>query len=334
MKISKYLIITISICLIIALFFYFYLKKGKTDNSTNAKRIGIIQIMEHECLDQARKGFIDKLEELGFKDGQNIKIDFRNAQGDQSLCNSIASNFSNDNPRKDLILAISTPAAQAAANATQDIPIIATCVTDFVSSGLVKSNNEPDTNVTGTSDMIPVKKQFELIKKLLPNAKKVGILYSSNEINSKIQAQNATEEAKKLNIETIEYTVSNSNEISQIMSHIGKSVDAIFVPTDNTVVSCMPLVSQIAVSNNLPVICSESASVKNGALATYGIDYYELGKQTAQIASEILNNKSYTSNIPIKFVTDNNLKLFINKKIAEKLNINISDELINNSEII
>ena len=118
------------------------------------------------------------------------------------------------------------------------------------------------------------------------------------------------------------------------MNHIGKSVDAIFVPTDNTVVSCMPLVSQIAVSNNLPVICSESASVKNGALATYGIDYYELGKQTAQMASEILNNKSYTSNMPIQFISDNNLKLFINKKIAEKLNINISDELINNSEII
>lgn len=329
MKILKYLIITISICSVIALFFYL-----KKNNSDNIKKIGIIQIMEHECLDQARNGFINKLDELGFKDGQNIKIDFQNAQGDQSLCNSIASNFANDNPRKDLILAISTPAAQAAANATQDIPIIATCVTDFVSAGLVKSNNKPDTNITGTSDMIPIKKQFELIKKLLPNTQKVGILYSSNEINSKIQAQNAAQEAKKLDMQTVEYTVSNSNEISQIMNHISKTVDAIFVPTDNTVVSCMPLVSQIAVSNNLPVICSESASVKNGALATYGIDYYELGKQTAQMASEILNNKSYTSNMPIQFISDNNLKLFINKKIAEKLNINISDELINNSEII
>ena len=329
MKILKYLIITISICSVIALFFYL-----KKNNSDNIKKIGIIQIMEHECLDEARKGFVDGLEEHGFKDGQNIKIDFQNAQGDQSLCNSIALNFANDNPRKDLILAISTPAAQAIANETEDIPIIATCVTDFVSAGLVKSNDKPETNVTGTSDMIPVRKQFELIKKLLPNAKKIGILYSSNEINSKIQAQNAAQEAKKLDMQTVEYTVSNSNEISQIMNHIGKSVDAIFVPTDNTVVSCMPLVSQIASSNNLPIICSEAASVKNGALATYGIDYYELGKQTAQIASEILNNKFYNNNMPIKFIADNNLKLFINKKIAEKLNINISDELINNSEII
>lgn len=329
MKILKYFIIIISVCSVIALFFYF-----KNNNNNKIKNIGIIQIMEHECLDKSRLGFIDGLAESGFKDGENIKIDFQNAQGDQSLCNSIASNFANNNPQKDLILAISTPAALAAKNATEDIPIIATCVTDFVSSGLIKSNNKPDTNVTGVSDMIPVRKQFELIKKLLPNAKKVGILYSSNEVNSKIQAQSASEEAKKLNIETIEYTISNSNEIAQIMNHIGKSVDAIFVPTDNTVVSCMPLVSQIASSNNLPVISSEPASVKNGALATYGIDYYELGKQSAIMAAEILNNKSYTSNMPIKFIDDNNLKLFINKKVAEKLKIDIPNELVYNSEVI
>ena len=329
MKISKYLIISISICSVIAMFFYF-----KKNNGNNVKKIGIIQIMEHECLDEARKGFIAGLEELGFKDGENVKIDYQNAQGDQSLCSSIVSNFASSNPQKDLILAISTPAAQAAANSTQDIPIIATCVTDFVSSGLVKSNNKPDTNVTGTSDMIPVKKQFELIKKLLPNVKRIGILYSSNEVNSKIQAQSAAEEAKKLNIETFDYTISNSNEILQIMNHIGKSVDLIFVPTDNAVVSNMPLVSQTASSNGVPVICSEPASVKNGALATYGIDYYELGKQSAIMAAEILNNKSYTSSIPIKFVDDNNLKLFLNKKTAEKLKINLSDEIINNAEII
>jgi putative ABC transport system substrate-binding protein len=332
MKILRYLIITISICSVIALFFYF---KNKNNNNNNKiKNIGIIQIMEHECLDKSREGFIDGLKELGFKDGENIKIDFQNAQGDQSLCNSIASNFANNYPRKDLILAISTPAALSAKNAIEDSPIIATCVTDFESSGLVKSNTKPDTNVTGVSDMIPVNKQFELIKKLMPNAKKVGILYSSNEVNSKIQAQSASEEAKKLNIETIEYTISNSNEIAQIMNRIGKSVDAIFVPTDNTVVSCMPLVSQIASSNNLPVISSEPASVKNGALATYGIDYYELGKQAAVMAVEVLNNNSYTSNIPVKFVIDNNLKLFINKKVAEKLKIDIPNELVYNAEII
>jgi len=331
MKILKYLIITISICSVIALLFYF---KNKSNNNNKIKNIGIIQIMEHECLDKSRMGFIDGLKKLGFKDGENIKIDFQNAQGDQSLCNSIASNFANNYPRKDLILAISTPAALAAKNFIEDSPIIATCVTDFESSGLVKLNNKPDTNVTGVSDMIPVRKQFELIKKLMPNAKKVGILYSSNEVNSKIQAQSAAEEAKKLNIETIEYTISNSNEIAQIMNRIGKSVDAIFVPTDNTVVSCMPLVSQMASSNNLPVISSEPASVKNGALATYGIDYYELGKQAAIMAAEVLNNNSYTSNMPVKFVTDNDLKLFINKKVAEKLKIDIPNELVYNAEII
>lgn len=289
------------------------------------KEIGIIQIVEHDCLDQAKLGFVDGLAELGYIDGENIKIDYKNAQGDQSVCNSIANNFVNGNNKKDLVLAISTPAAQAVANLTKEIPILITAVTDPEASGLVLSNDQPGNNITGTSDMVSIEKQIKLIKELLPKTKKIGVLYCSNEANSEIQAEVAAKESEKLGIETKNYTVSNSNELPQVMECMGKSVDAVFVPTDNLVVSCMPLVSKLATNNGIPIICSESASVKNGALATYAIDFYELGKLTAKQAAQVLNDERSPDNMPIEHL--NNPKLIFNNETAEKLGISISDKL-------
>ena len=298
-----------------------------TDSKINdtKKEVGIIQIIEHDCLDQARNGFIDGLSELGYKDGENINIDYKNAQGDQSVCNSIANSFTNNTRKKDLILAISTPSAQAVAKLTKEIPILITAVTDPVSCGLIKTKDRPGTNITGSSDMVSVENQIKLIKKLVPKTKKIGVLYCSNEANSKLQAEMANKEAKKLNMETKNYTVSNSSELLQIMEHIGKYVDAIFVPTDNLIVSCMPLVSKIALENGIPIICSESASVKNGALATYGIDFYELGKITAKQAAKILNGESTPEHMPIEYL--NEPKLVLNSKTAEKLGISIPNDL-------
>ena len=210
------------------------------------KQIGIVQFIEHDCLDMARRGFIDELAEQGYEDGKNIKIDYQNAQGDQSVCNSIASNFLENNNKKDLILSIATPAAQSVANITKNIPILFTAVTDPVSCGLVKSIEQPGANVTGTSDMVAVEKQISLIKQLKPGAKKVGVLYCSSEANSKVQAQMAAAEAKKLGLEAVDYTVSSSSEVQQMVEYACGMVDVIFVPTDNLVVSCMPLVSKIA----------------------------------------------------------------------------------------
>lgn len=290
---------------------------------TSKKRIGIIQIIEHDCLDEARRGFVQGLQECGYTDGENIKIDYQNAQGDQSVCNSIANNFVGS--KKDLVLAISTPAAQAISDITKDIPILITAVTEPQSCGLVDSENSPGGNVTGTSDLIPVDKQIGLIKKLLPHAQKVAVLYSSNEINSKYQAEMAKVSAKKLGMQTLDYTVSNSNELQQVCEHMDSTVDAVFVPTDNLVVACMPIVSKVMTSRKIPIICSESASVKNGALATYGIDYYELGKQTGYQASKILNNEAIPKDIPIEHAKQT--KLSVNRSVLHELGIDLPSEL-------
>lgn len=321
MKIKKYYIaISVVVLCSITLVFCSNLKVNE-----GKKEIGIIQITEHDCLNQARKGFIEGLAELGYKDGENIKIDYKNAQGDQSVCNSIANSFVNSNSKKDLILAISTPAAQAVANLTKEIPILITAVTAPEACGLVASKEHPGANVTGTSDMVPIEKQIKLIKQILPNAQKIGVLYCSNEVNSKIQAEMASKEAEKLGMKTTDYTVSNSNELPQVMEYMGKQVNAVFVPTDNLVVSCMPLVSKMATFNGIPIVCSETASIKNGALATYGIDFYELGKLTAKQAVKILNGESTPDNMPIEYL--NTPKLILNNETADKLGITIADDL-------
>ena len=321
MKIKKYHII-ISIMLICSIFLIIY---SNSNIKTEQKQIGIVQFIEHDCLDMARKGFIDELANQGFEDGKNIKIDYQNAQGDQSVCNSIAGNFVENNAKKDLILSIATPAAQSVANLTKSVPMLFTAVTDPVSCGLVKSIDQPGGNITGTSDMVAVEKQISLIKKLKPDALKVGILYCSSEANSHVQAQAAKIEAEKLGLEASDYTVSNSSEIQQVVEYMTGLVDVIFVPTDNLVVSCMPLVSKIANAAKKPIICSESSSVKNGALATYGIDFYKLGQETAKQAVKILRDKSLPQNLPVEYQYDP--KLSINYEVAKKLEIEIPQKL-------
>ena len=196
-----------------------------TANGTDVKKIGIIQLVEHDSLDMARKGFIDGLAEAGYVDGQNIKIDYKNAQGDIPNCTTIAGQFANDN--KELVLAVATQAAQAMASKTKDIPILVTAVTDPADSGLVKSNEVPGGNVTGTSDLTPVKEQMELLTQLCPDAKKVALLYCTSEANSKYQIDLAKEEAAKYGIEAIEKTVSDANDVQSVVQSLVGQVDAI-----------------------------------------------------------------------------------------------------------
>lgn len=316
-KNSKLWLAIAGVCLIATLIY------SNKNSENKIKKIGITQIIEHDCLDKSREGFVEGLLEYGFKDGENIKIDYQNAGGDQSICNQIANNFVQG--KKDLILAISTPSAQAVSNLTSEIPTLITAVTDPKSCGLTKQN------IAGTSDMVPPEKQINLIKKLLPNAKNIGILYSSNEVNSQYQANAAAKEAEKLGLKTKDYTVSNSNELRQVLEYMANAVDVVFVPTDNLVVSCMPLVSKYTNENKIPIICSETASVKNGALATYGIDYYELGKLTAKQAAEILNGKK-VEDMEIECLNDT--KLTLNGEVAKKLGIEISTDLLKTAEII
>lgn len=292
-------------------------------------KIGITQIVEHEALDAARNGFIDALKSKGFVNGENIEIDFQNAQGDGPTAQTIAQNFVSQ--KKDLILAIATPTAQAAFNATKDIPILITAVTDPVVSGLAKAWEKSGTNVTGTSDAAPMEKQFDLMKKLVPNVKKVGILYNTSESNSEIQVEQAKKIASKFGVEIITSGVTSTNDISQSLDSLLEKIDVLYVPTDNLVVSAMPIISAKCIEKKKPVISAESGAVNKGALATEGIDYYKLGFQTGIAAVEVLNGKK-PAEMPITTLQDTSL--VINETTAGKLGITIPADLKSRAKMV
>ncbi|OAT85806.1 ABC transporter substrate-binding protein [Desulfotomaculum copahuensis] len=290
--------------------------------NTKTVKLGIIQIVEHPALDAARKGFLDELAKNGYQDGKNLQVDFQNAQGDQSNLQTIARKFVQD--KKDLILAIATPSAIAMANETKDIPILITAVTDPVQAKLVKSMAKPDTNVTGTTDMNPVKEQLQLIKDLVPAAKRVGVIYNSSEVNSQVQVKVVKKDAPSLGLTVVEAPITASSEVMQGAQSLVGRVDAIYVPTDNTVVSAISGVIGVAEKNKLPVIAGESNTVEQGALGTIGIDYYKLGAQTADMAIRVLKGEK-PHNMPIE--SQKELRLVLNAREAAKIGLTIPASL-------
>jgi putative ABC transport system substrate-binding protein len=289
-------------------------------------KIGITQILEHDALDAARKGFIKALEDKNYKDGSNIKIDFQNAQNDMPTTQTIAEKFVNDNV--DLILAIATPSAQAAFNATQkakkDIPILITAVTDPVDAGLVKSLEKSENNVTGTSDAFPIDKQFDLIKKLVPQAKRVGMIYNTSEANSGLQVEEAKKAATNFGFEIVASGITSSNEIPQALSAIQDKIDVLYIPTDNMVAAAAPTITNILYAKNIPVFGSELGQVKGGAVGTAGMDYYKLGYETGLKAVEVLEGKK-PSEIPVTILKESSIA--INEDAVKKLNIKVPDDI-------
>lgn len=291
------------------------------DKGDKVYKIGVIQLTEHPALDAAYEGFVEGLKEAGYEEGKNIKIDYQNAQGEQSNCLTIADKFVNDGV--DLILAIATPAAQAMASKTSTIPILVTAVTDPASSGLVDSNEKPGGNVSGTSDLTPVKEQIDLLRELIPDAKNVGILYCSAEDNSKFQANLALDALKALNMTGEEYTFSTLDEIQTVVGSMKGKVDAIYVPTDNTAANGMATISMVATEAGLPVIVGESGMVSNGGLATYGLSYLKLGIMTGKQAASILNGEAETATMPIGYVGLEDCEFSYNEETAAALGITI-----------
>ncbi|MGH4122132.1 MAG: ABC transporter substrate-binding protein [Clostridium sp.] len=278
--------------------------------------IGISQIVEYTALDQSREGFIKALEEKGYKEGDNIKIDYQNAQGDITTAQIIGKKFAAE--KKDLIYAIATPSAQGAYNATKKIPIIITAVTDPVQAGIVKSLNKPGTNVSGTSDYLPVEKQLALIKQLMPSVKRIGVLYNTSEVNSEVQVNELKKAAK--GYEVITSGVTNTNEVNSAISSLLTKIDVLYAPTDQLIVSSMPIIVKNTLGAKIPVIASEKGSVQSGALATVGIDYYKLGYEAGKMAVEVLKGKDI-SNMPIKISAET--EVFINKNTLKALNISM-----------
>jgi len=304
-----------AVLLVLVVGVFFFLRKPATETL----KIGIIQIVEHPALDAAREGFIDQFTEHGYVEGEKITYQIQVAQGDMATANTIAQKFKNE--RLDLILAIATPTAQAVANLIKDKPILITAVTDPVAAGLVESADRPGSNVTGTNDLQPLAEQFALAQQLVPGAKRVGIIYNAGEANSVTQVQMAKAIADQLGLEVVEATVDTSAGVLQAaQSFIGR-VDFIYVPTDNTVVSAFSSVVKVAEENGIPVFPGEENLVPQGALATVGVNYYRLGRQTAEMALRILEEGAKPETMPIE--SQKETELVINADVAQALGINI-----------
>lgn len=275
--------------------------------------------MEHVSLSAARKGFEEELKAEGYKEGKNLKLDYQNAQGDQSNLQTISEQLAKDN---DLILAIATPAAQALATATSEKPIVFTAVTDPLSADLVNSIKKPGGNLTGTSDQAPIGKQVKLLGEALPKAKKVGILYTTSERNSEVQVKKAESLLKKAGYEVVKKGISSTNDVQDAANSLMKETDAVFVPTDNTVASTMTMIGQLSVQNKVPVIGGSTDMVDAGGLLTYGTNYKELGKQVGKMAVKILKGAD-----PAKLSVEypKTVSLHVNKEMASKLGIDVSN---------
>lgn len=304
-----------------------YIKDSKEQEKLNEKTklptIGVLQFVSHPALDEIYKGMVDSLAKAGFKDGETANIVFQNGQADQSKLTSMSQHLINE--KSDVLVGIATPAAQALANQTQEIPIVLGAISDPKSAGLVEDNNHPGGNITGVSDQSPVEAQLELVKEILPSSKKMGILYSSAEDNSAYQAEKITAEAKKSGFDVKSYPVPSTNEISQMMQVMSKEVDFVYLPTDNTMANAMQTIVDVANQYKIPVIPSVDTMVEQGGLATVGINQYELGVKTGEMVASILKGESKPATTPI--YTFDSGDIIINQKQADFLNISINQSI-------
>lgn len=289
--------------------------------------IGIVQLVEHPALDASREGFIDGLAAEGFVEGENVIFNYKNAQNDMATAVTISEGFVGENV--DLILAIATPCAQAAATATSEIPILITAVTDPVEAGVAESMERPNTNVTGTTDMNPIKEQIELILEIDPGVENIGVIYNSGEVNSVVQVDVAKSAAEELGVNIVEAVATNSGEVSTAAESLVGKVDAIYVPTDNTVVTALRSVVRVAEDHNLPLVSGDVESVVNGAVATLGITYHGLGYQTGLMAAEALRGAD-PATMPILGSTE--FTYAINTTAAANMGLELPQELIDRAD--
>lgn len=297
---------------------------GEKKTDDGKKQIAVVQVMQHGSLDAANQGFFDGLKERGYG-ADKISVDQQNAQGDQSNLKTIASRFKANRP--DLICAISTPAAQAVANEIHDLPIIGCAITDFETAKLVKSNSRPETNVTGVNDRGPVEKQVDMGLKFLPTAKRLGLIYSSSEVNSQIQADQVKAHAASIGLTVVERTVSSVNDIQQAAESMVGQVDFIYVPTDNVIASSIPTLVKVTDPAKIPVFVGADSMAKDGALGSLSVDFYKSGVQAGHMAADVLDGKIKTQDTAVE--DPEVLEVIINKKSAETLGLAIPEEYKN-----
>ena len=283
-------------------------------------KIGITQIVSHQALDKAREGFKDALEEAGIK----AEYDEQNAQGDVTIANTIANKFVTD--KVDLVFAIATPTAQAVSNATSDIPILFSAVTDPEAAGLVKPN------VTGSSDKVDIEQQLALLREISKDAKKIGFLYNSSEENSLVQLEEIKKVAGKYDFEIVEQGISSANELPQAIDKMLTQVDALYLPTDNLISSSSALIAEKANAAKIMTFAAESGMLENGIFITKGIDYYQLGKEAGKMAAEILKDGKKPSDLPYKI--SETVEIAVNKQTLEQLGIKLPEDVMSKAKFI
>lgn len=325
-----------SVVVIIAVVIGFFIYQTMNTPAKTAKKaedkvqtVGILQFVSHPALDTITKGVKDALKEAGYQEGKNLKIVFQNGQADQSKLATMSQQLVDK--KADVLVGVATPAAQSLANTTKDIPIVLGAVTDPVGAKLVASLDNPGGNVTGVSDQPPVASQIKLGKELLPDAKTVGMLYSSTEVNSKYQVNEASKTAESLGMAVKEYPVASTNEIAQTVQVMSQNVDFIYIPLDNTIANAMQAVVGEANKSKTPIITSVDTMVEQGGLATVGIDQYTLGKKTGQMVVQILKGAD-PSVTPVYTFKDG--VTVLNEKQAEFLGIQIPDNLKKEAQIV
>lgn len=307
---------TIATSLPIALF------SGCNSARSGKKSIAVTQIVEHPSLNAIRDGLKEELAQSGYEADKTLNWSWESAQGNPSTAAQIAKKIAGETP--DAIVAISTPSAQTMIAAAPKLPVVFSGVTDPLGAKLVPNLQAPGGQVTGVSDRVPLGKHLELIRKLTPKAKRIGVLYNSGESNSVSQVNLLKAEAKTQGFTIVEVTVTNSNEVATAAkSLVGKS-DAIYVPTDNTIVSALESVLQVGMSNQLPVYAGDTDSVDRGAIATLGFNYKEIGRQTGKMVVRVLKGEKPGA---IAVETPTQMDLVINAKAAKQMGVTVPADL-------
>lgn len=302
---------------------------GNNEGAGGAEKVtvGIGQFVQAPPLDAATKGFKQAFIDAGYVEGETVEFDVKNANAEVATSTTIAQTFATQGV--DLVLGVATPMAQAAMQNITDVPVLFTAVTDPVAADLVESNEAPGSNVTGTSDLTPVADQIDLITEIRPETKKIGIVYSSGEVNSQVLVELAREAAKTHGIEIVEATVTNAGELKQATESLG-DVDAIYTPSDNLVISGIGAIVGVAEERGILVVGADAAHVEGGAVATIGIDYEKLGKQTGEMAVRILKDGEDPATMAVE--TSNELQLVLNLESAKRIGVELPTELVDRAD--
>lgn len=285
-------------------------------------KVGVLQLVTHEALDEIYHGFVDGLAEAGYKEGDGLSLQFLNAEGDQSNIKTMSQQLVKSN---DLVMGIATPAAQGLATATSDLPVVMGAISDPLGAKLVDSLTKPSGNVTGTSNQVPIAATLDLIKQLTPKTNTIGILYASNEDNSLSQVEAFTAAAEKDGYEVVAKAVPSSNEITSSMNVLADQVDALFVPQDNTIASAFTNVVAIAKEKKLPIFPSVDSMLAQGGLAAVYQSQYEIGVETAKVAVQLLEGKE-VSQVPVKVIDTGTPA--VNLPVAKELGIEIPADVL------